>query len=99
MASEVEQMSRLGRREYYLFNISDKNLESLIDVIKSALTPPREYSVDAYPGKYGLNVIIEISGPDEGKIKKIDLEISAKVLEICEKRGIEVHVMESLEII
>jgi len=92
-------MSRLGRREYYLFNISDKNLESLIDVIKSTVTPPREYSVDVHPGKYGLNVIIEISGPDEGKIKKIDLEISAKVLEICEKRGIGVHVMEPLEII
>ena len=92
-------MSKLGRREYYLFNISNKNLESLIDEIKSTLTPPRKYSVDVHPGKYGLNVTVEISGPDEGKIKKIDLEISAKVLEICEKRGIEVHVMESLEII
>lgn len=92
-------MPKLGRREYYLFDISDKNLESLIDVIKSTLTPPTKYSVDVYPGKYGLNVIVEISGPDEGKIKKIDLEISAKVLEICEKRGIGVHVMESLEII
>ncbi|MGQ9459886.1 MAG: hypothetical protein ACUVRA_01455 [Candidatus Bathyarchaeaceae archaeon] len=92
-------MSKLGRREYYLFNISDKNLESLIDVIKSTLNPPRKYSVDVYPGKYGLNVIIEISGPEEEKIKKIDLEISAKVLEICEKRGIGVHVMGPLEII
>jgi len=92
-------MSKLGRREYYLFNISDKNLESLIDVIKSALNPPPKYSVDVYPGKYGLNVIIEISGPDEEKIKKIDLEISAKVLEICEERSIGVHVMEPLEII
>jgi len=92
-------MPKLGRREYYLFNISDKNFESLIDVIKSTVTPPRKYSVDVYPGKYGLNIIVEISGPDEEKIKKIDLEISAKVLEICEKRSIGVHVMESLEII
>ena len=92
-------MSKLGRREYYLFNISGKNLESLIDVIKSTLTPPHKYSVDVYPGKYGVNIIIEISGPDEEKIKKIDLETSAKVLEICEKRGIEAHVMEQLEII
>jgi len=92
-------MSKLGRREYYLFDISDKNLESLIDIIKSTLTPPPKYSVNVYPGKYGLNIIIEISGSDEGKIKKIDLEISAKVLEICEKRGIGVHLMEPLEII
>ena len=92
-------MSKLGRREYFLFDISDKNLESLIDIIRSTLTPPREYSVDVYRGKYGVNVVIEISGPDEGKIKKIDLEISAKVLEICEKRSIGVHVMEPLEVI
>jgi len=92
-------MPKLGRREYYLFNISDKNLESLIDVIKSTLTLPPKYSVDVYSGKYGLNVIIEISGPDEGKIKKIDLEICAKVLEICERGGIAAHVMEPLEII
>jgi len=92
-------MSKLGRREYYFFNISDKNLESLIDVIKSTFTPPSKYSVDVYQGKYGLNVIIEISGPNEGKIKKIDLETSAKILEICERRSIGAHVMEPLEII
>jgi len=55
--------------------------------------------VNVYRGKYGLNITVEITGPDEEKIKKIDLEISAKVLEICEKRSIGVHVMESLEII
>jgi len=92
-------MPKLGRREYYLFNVSNKNLESLIDIIKSTLTPTPKYNVNVYPGKYGLNVTIEISGPDEEKIKKIDLEISAKVLEICEKRGIGVHLMEPLEII
>jgi len=92
-------MSKLGRREYYLFNITDKNLESLIDEVKSTFTPPRKYSVNVYRGKYGLNITVEITGPDEEKIKKIDLEISAKVLEICEKRSIGVHVMESLEII
>jgi len=92
-------VSKLGRREYFLFNISDTNLESLVDTIKSALNPPREYSVNVYPGKYGVNVVIEISGPEEEKIKNIDLEIYSKVLEICEKRSIECHLMEPLEII
>ena len=92
-------MSKLGRREYFLFKISDKNLESLIDTIKSALDPPGEYSINIYPGKYNLNVVTEISGPDEEKIKKIDLEISSKVLEICEKRGIDCHVIEPLKVL
>jgi len=92
-------MSKLGRREYFLFKISDKSLESLIDTIKSSLDPPLEYSVNVYPGKYGLNVVSEISGPDEEKIKNIDLEISSKVLEICEKRGIECHIIEPLEVL
>jgi len=99
MVAEVDQLSKLGRREYFLFNITDKNIGSLIDEIKSTISPPREYNVNVYPGKYGVNVVVEISGLDVGKIKNIDLEISSKVLEICEKRGIGVHVMEKLEII
>jgi len=92
-------LSKLGRREYFLFNVTDKNIGSLIDEIKSTINPPRKYNVNVYPGKYGVNVVVEISGPDVGKIKNIDLEISSKVLEICEKRSIECHMMETLEIL
>jgi len=99
MAAEVLQLSKLGRREYFLFNVTDKNIESLIDEIKSTINPPREYNVNVYPGKYGVNVVVEISGPETRKIKNIDLEISSKVLEICEKRSIECHMMERLEIL
>lgn len=60
-------MSKLGRREYFLFKISDANLESLIDMVKSAMDLPSEYSISIYPGKYNLNVVTEISGPDEEK--------------------------------
>lgn len=92
-------MSKLGRRELFFFNITDRNIESLIDVVKSTMTSPHEYTLDVYPGKYGLNAILEVSGPDEERIKQIDLELSAKVLEICEKRNIGVHLIERLEII
>lgn len=92
-------MSKLGRREFFFFHITDRNIDSLIDIIKSTVTLPREYTLDVYPGKYGVNAILEISGPDEERIKQIDFELSAKVLEICEKRNLGVHLIERLEII
>ena len=90
-------ISKLGRRELFFFNITDRNIESVIDEIKSTLTS-HEYTLDVYSGKYGVNVIIEVSGPDEERIRQIDFELSAKVLEICEKRNIGVHLIEPIEI-
>ena len=90
-------ISKLGRRELFFFNITDRNIESVIDEIKSTLTS-HEYTIDVYSGKYGVNVIIEVSGPDEERIRQIDFELSAKVLEICEKRNIGVHLIEPIQI-
>ncbi len=92
-------MTRLGRREYFLLKVSDKNIESLIDEIKSTVSLPPRYRLDIYPGEYGVDVVIEISGPEVEEIRRIDLEMSSKVLEICEKRGIEFHSIEPLQII
>ena len=58
-----------------------------------------KYTLDVYSGKYGVNLIIEVSGLDEERIRQIDFELSAKVLEICEKRNIEVHLIQPIEII
>ena len=92
-------MTRLGRREFFLLMVSDKNIESLIDEMKSAVSPPPDYGIDIYPGKYSVDVVVEISGPDIEGIGRIDLAVSSKVLEICENRGIECHSIEPLEII
>lgn len=92
-------MIRLGRREYFLLKVSDKNIESLIDEIRSTVSRPSGYRIDIYPGEYGVDVVTEISGADVEEIRRIDLETSSKVLEICEKRGIEFHSIEPLEII
>ena len=92
-------MSKLGRRELFFFRITDRNIESLTDIIKSTVTLPSEYTLDVYLGKYGINTIIEVSGPDEERIRQIDFKLSAKVLEICEKRNIRVHLIEPMEII
>ena len=90
-------MSKLGRQEIFFFNITERNIESIIDVIKSTMTS-HEYTLNVYPGEYGVNVIIEVSGPDEERIKQIDIVLSAKVLEICEKRNIGVHLIQPIKI-
>ncbi len=94
---EELNISKLGRRELFFFNITDKNIETVIDEIKSTLTS-QKYAIDVHSGKYGINVIIEVSGPDEEGIRQIDFILSAKVLEICEKRNIGVHLIEPIQI-
>ena len=91
-------MSKLGRRELFFFHITDRNIESIIDVIKSTMTSYK-CTLDVYSGKYGVNLIVEVSGLDEERIRQIDFELSAKVLEICEKRNIGVHLIQPIEII
>ncbi len=91
-------MSKLGRREVFLFKITDRNIETIMDIIKKTVTP-HEYTLEVYSGKYGVNLIIEVSGPDEERIRQIDFELSAKVLEICEERNIGVHLIGPIEII
>ena len=92
-------MTRLGRRQYFILRVSDKNIESLIEETRSSVSPHAGYGIDIHSGQYGVNVVAEISGDDVEEIRKIDLEISSKVLEICEKRGIEAHLIEPLEIV
>ena len=90
-------MSKLGRREIFFFNITDTNIASIIDVIKSTLSISN-HKLNVYSGEYGVNMVIELSGMDEERIKQIDFELSAKILEICEKRTIGVHLMQPIEI-
>ena len=87
----------MGRRELFFFNITDSNIRSIIDVVKSIMVS-HKHKIDIYPGDYGVNIVIEVSGTNEDLIKKIDFELSAKVLEICENRNIKAHLMEPMEI-
>jgi hypothetical protein len=92
------KISKLGRRELFFFNITDRNIETVIDEIKSTRIS-HEYTIDVYSGKYGINVIIEVLGPDEEGIRQIDFKLSSKILEICERRNIGVHLIEPIQII
>jgi len=93
-------MSKIGCREiYFVKALQSRQIDFLIDkakeVVKEMGLPP-EYDVRIYKNVYsccgtgGLGIIIEVVGPEEEKIKAIDLRAVAKILEICEKEGFDV---------
>jgi len=43
--------------------------------------------VDIFPGEYGMDVVVEISGADVEEIRRIDLETSPKVLGDMREEG------------
>ena len=101
-------MSKIGRRECYLIKISSQNVERLIEQVNSALAEmniPSECSVNVYRSVFACcgvspnEVIIEVTGPNEEEIKAIDLRAASKIIEICEKRGIDYHMFGPLEIV
>ena len=74
----------------------------LVKVEASALCPTdvRIYrNVYTCCGVGGLGLIIEVVGPEEWKIKEIDLRAVSKILEFCEKEGLDVghHTIEKRE--
>jgi hypothetical protein len=89
----------LGHREYYVLEASDKNISSLIEEVRTSIKPQNEYHLNIHLGKYNVNVVAEISGADPDIIRKLDLAVSSKIVEICEKRGLECHLIEPLQII
>jgi len=100
-------MSKIGQRECYLIKISSQNVERLAEQVDSALAEmgvPDECSVKVYKSFFVCcgfspgNIIIEVLGPSDEKIKAIDLKAVSKILEICEKEGIDYHVLGPLEI-
>jgi len=59
---------------------------------KSSANPPHGYDVTIYLGKYNVKVAIDISGRDLRKAESIGLEMSSKVMEVCEERDVMCYV-------
>jgi hypothetical protein len=93
-------MSKIGCREiYFVKAVQSRQVDYLIDKIKEVVKEmglPPEYDVRIYKNVYsccgtgGLGVIIEVVGPEEEKIRAIDLRTVSKILEFCEKEGYDV---------
>ena len=93
-------MSKIGCREiYFVKAVQSHQVDYLIDKIREVVKEmglPPEYDVRIYKNVYtccgtgGLGVIIEVVGPEEEKIRAIDLRAVSKILEFCEKEGYDV---------
>lgn len=93
-------MSKIGCREiYFVKAVHSRQVDFLIDKVKEVvkeMSLPPEYDVRVYKNVYtccgtgGLGVIIEVVGPEEEKIRAIDLRAVSKILEFCEKEGLDV---------
>ena len=104
-------MSKIGCREVYFINaMRMRQIDFLIDKIKEVVKEmgvPPEYDIRIYRNVYsccglgGIGVIVEVVGPEEKKVKAIDLRAVSRILEFCEKEGYEVghHSLEPYETI
>jgi hypothetical protein len=90
--------------------MQSRKINLLVDKIKEVVKEmgiPPEYDIRVYKNVYaccgigGVGVIIEVVGPEEKKIKEIDLRAVSKILEFCEKEGFEVgyHAVEQHDFI
>lgn len=94
-------MPRIGCREiYFVKAMQSRGIDFLIDKIKSVVEEtgvPPDYDIRIYKNVYacmggvaGLGVIIEVVGPEEDKIRAIDLRAVSRILEFCEKEGYDI---------
>lgn len=100
-------MSKVSCRECYFIKASGASVDHVIRKVQSVIEEtgvPPKYHVNVYKNVYaccgvsGSGIIIEITGPEEEKIKSLDLKFVSKILEICEKEGFEHHTFEPLDI-
>jgi len=74
-----------------------RQVDELINSVKQIIEEmnlPATYNVKVFKnvfsccGTGGLDLILEVVGPDKETLKDIDLKATSRVLEYCEKQGI-----------
>jgi hypothetical protein len=94
-------MPKIGCREIFFVKATQsRQVDFLIEKVKEAVKEmglPPEYDIRIYKnvhtqccGVGGLGIIIEVVGPEEERIKAVDLRAVSKILEFCEKEGCDV---------
>ena len=93
-------MPRLGCREIHFIKATNPSqIDFLIEKVKEAVAEmqvPTDYDVRIYKNVFtccgigGLGVIVEVTGPEKEQLKAIDLRAMSRVLEFCEKEGLDV---------
>ncbi|OGD46142.1 hypothetical protein A3K79_04950 [Candidatus Bathyarchaeota archaeon RBG_13_46_16b] len=93
-------MARIGCREVYFAKAMEpRRVDFLIDKVKEVVNEmgfPPEYDIRIYKNVYsccgigGLGVVIEVVGPEEEKIRALDLRAVSKIIEFCEQESHEI---------
>lgn len=93
-------MARIGCREVFFANaLQSRRVDFLLGKVKEAVNGMRvspEYDIRIYKNVYsccgigGLGVIVEVVGPEEEKIRALDLRAVTKIMEFCEQERQEI---------
>jgi hypothetical protein len=99
-------MAIISQRECHLINVKNEDLNRFVEEIKTFLESgkiPENYAINVYKdavaccGYFPLGVAVEIQGPKKQPIADLDMKIYSKIIEICEREGIEYHECTPLE--
>jgi hypothetical protein len=93
-------MPKIGCREIHFIKTTNPHqIDYLIEKVKEAVAQmqvPPDYDVRIYKNVFsccgigGLGIIIEVAGPEEEQLRAIDLRAMSRILEFCEKEGLDV---------
>ncbi len=101
-------MSLISHRECHLVDVKNEELNRFVDELKTFLQKkelPEDYVIEVYKdavaccGYFPTGVSVEIKGPRKQSIEGLDIMIYSKILEICEREGIEYHECKPLEVL
>lgn len=104
----IMKMALISQRSCHLIGLENDEINWFVKQVKTFLEQeriPEEYAVNVYKdavaccGFFPIGVAVEIQGPKEQIIKDLDFMIYSKIIEICEREGIETHECDPLEII
>ncbi|MEM2910889.1 MAG: hypothetical protein QW146_00095 [Candidatus Bathyarchaeia archaeon] len=101
-------MSRISRRECLITGLKSEEIDLVIGDLKAFLKEerlPEGYTVSVYKdsvaccGTFPVGIAVEIEGFEKHVIEDLDRRLYAKIIEICEQRGIEHHKCEPIKIV
>ncbi len=98
----------MSHRSCHLAGVNNDDLNRFVNEIKSFLVEagiPENYTVNVYKdqvtccGYFPIGVAVEIEGPKQQSIKRLDEKILGKIKEICGRERIEYHECSPMELL
>lgn len=105
---EIRNVVLVSRREVHLYDLPYDQLCAFVDELNdhvATMRIPDNYvitivkNVVACCGILPLGAIIDVEGKDEVVIRDLDIQLYAKMIELCERDNIDVHETGALEVL